>query len=397
MLVCGDAGAAGRILLAHRGLELRWALTLDEALTVLRNNSQRICLVREPLGEPILRATLKDRNRPPVVLLVDADGLKRQQLYAELGATALVRDVSGEKILAAISALSGITFGDDTPTAFETVLEVGYEGEHLYLESIDLSTSGVSIRAFPNPQVGARADITFAMLDTPVTIKAVLVRTLEEAGPEAVWFCFENVTQDVRDTIIHVIAEARRKSPVLPEPTGFSVDLAGQFTLDIHQALEQQTENPASTYVQMLSDWLTAGGKDVRIPGWLTRVAKMLTNVERKAMVTDKYPWARTAVELRIGLRRVLEVAEEGIAQVPPERVLEFCRTMALEAREAPPEVLDEVTRIRATLLQEVYGAPLKERVDAAVTQFDGAPQPLLGSTAELPAGDPRHARPRPS
>src|SRR4051812_31800323 len=110
ILVLGDAGAVGGDLLRRAEIEILWALSVTEALAVQRRVGPPVCIVREPFAAELLRSRSPTRNLPAIVLL-DPGGWAQRDEYFALGATALVQATSGERILEALSELTGLAFG----------------------------------------------------------------------------------------------------------------------------------------------------------------------------------------------------------------------------------------------------------------------------------------------
>ncbi|MEO1339141.1 MAG: hypothetical protein AAFV29_26095, partial [Myxococcota bacterium] len=86
---------------------LRWALTLDEAKAVFAADPPRLVLARETMADDVLSHL---PSGLPAVVLLEPDGWSRRERYAQAGATALVRANNRERILEAVSELTGLAF-----------------------------------------------------------------------------------------------------------------------------------------------------------------------------------------------------------------------------------------------------------------------------------------------
>src|SRR5437762_8614450 len=103
ILVCCDAGAAGRVLLARRDLDLRWALTFEEARAVVKSGFPRLVVMREEVAAGLLETMREAKSTASSIVLLEEDGWSRYDGYLSRGATVLVRETNGRRILEAIS------------------------------------------------------------------------------------------------------------------------------------------------------------------------------------------------------------------------------------------------------------------------------------------------------
>src|SRR5262245_2380308 len=160
ILVVTDAGAAGRVLLGRNELDVRWALTVDEAMAVVEQLAPRACLVRETIAPQLFEAFKRLPEPPPAIVLLEDDGWDRRHLYFGLGATALVNETAVDRVQEAVSELTGIAFRGSPRIPFASVIDAKIDGEDTFLETVDLSVSGVSVRGLENAVPGACAELS---------------------------------------------------------------------------------------------------------------------------------------------------------------------------------------------------------------------------------------------
>ena len=350
LLVCCDAGAAGRELLARRDMVLRWALTPAEAKAVFEADPPRLVLVREDMAEDVLR------NLPtglPAVVLLEPDGWARHQRYAEAGATALVRASNRERILEAVSELTGLAFRVHPRVTLSEVVPLEIAGETSYLEVAEISASGIAVRNLPGARVGTRVQVELDFLDPARRLTAIVVRFGEDDGQSLAGLAFDALNDDDRRALVAFIRR-QEAAEQLPEPENLTADL-GTYTLDLFQ------HNGSD--VQMFKDMMSAamfplsGAIGPRMPKWLERVAASLTPLERSALQGESSipPFAAASVELRLALAQSRAGAGGPISRDLGHRVLEFARTLANEGTSRPAEILRQITEIRAALLVQAY------------------------------------------
>src|SRR5262245_56922658 len=129
-LVYGDLRGAGHELLSRSDLDLRWALTLHEALAVGRNVDLDLVLARDEYALSYLEKRSDLARKPPCIVLLGEDYLAMRDEFQAAGATALVVSSDPQRIVEAISELTGLTFRDHARVPLSTVVDVRFSGEN---------------------------------------------------------------------------------------------------------------------------------------------------------------------------------------------------------------------------------------------------------------------------
>jgi hypothetical protein len=368
LLIASDAGAAGRALLARRDIDLRWALTKNEVKAALAQDPKpRACLARSDLALPMLGYAAEIGEVPPTVVLIDADGWDQREAYFSAGATAIVQHNAEDKILEAIASLTGLVFRTHPRVPYATVADVTMHGERYFLESVDLSASGVTIRGLANARMGDRVELTFMMIEPQISASCVVARVFEEHGETLVALSFEVIDGAYRARLVQIVDEERANTPDLPEPVGLTHDLGGAFTHDLIQSTAED-ENAHEIYRNMLREFLKKPPTVVRIPSWLERVARSLMPVERSAALGDEAPsFARATLDMRIQLehRRIEGAPKSTLVS----GAIELVRSISNDAAGSGPDVLVQVVAIRAALLRAIYGSPANESFEIVDVQ----------------------------
>lgn len=359
ILVCADAGAAGRDLLARRDVLLEWALTPEEAVAALQGGPPDVILAREDFVLTLLRHGRKVVQGTPVIVLLESDGWERRDAFFEAGATALVRASNRERILEALSELTGLSTSVHPRVPYGDVVDVGIGGERRFYEAVELSSSGISVRDLPAVELGTIVDVTLVMMDPPYTFSAMVIRQQPDRHGRLSSLAFNAISDDERAMLLDEIAHKRRALEPLPEPVGLTTDLSGStYTLDLFTAMQGESSN--ARYHRILMELLEAGEDmiQVRSPRWLRRVCRHLSELERRALTGGPAPeYALAALDMRIDLAHSRAFNLRAVpSQKEVDLCLDFCRALAVDSLDSDVEDLAQVAAIRAELLREVYG-----------------------------------------
>src|SRR5687768_2164710 len=88
VLVYGELSDVAHELLGRRGLELRWAMTLEEALAVTRQVPIELALTTVPYARDYLKQREELDCKTPCIVVIEAEGGENE--YLEAGATVVV-------------------------------------------------------------------------------------------------------------------------------------------------------------------------------------------------------------------------------------------------------------------------------------------------------------------
>lgn len=355
VLVCDTAGPVGSEILQRREVVAYWAIQPEEAQAVLAEVHPKLALVRRRFAG----AVLPNRGSTAVVVLMDEAGwAEKDQLFA-LGATALASEQSGEKILEAVSELTGLAFARHPRVSYKTAVELTVQGEARLAETVNLSASGLCVRNVGELKVGSGVDISFPLLEPSISAQAVVVRCFEDAGVPMAGLCFSQLSPATRERLDGLVAEETAKNP--GAPIAFELP-------ELDEAVTSEERRPSEEALQELKARLREvhqeAQRDARLASprkdSATRLAGRLTPAEKATVSGGKAPvWAKTALETRLKLH--LDRQEHGRARSTTVReALVLCRSMATGATDARSRV--EVCATRAALLREVYAEPIRAR-----------------------------------
>lgn len=353
ILVCGNGGAVGRDLLRRRDVTLHWALSEEEASAVAKLVRPKACLAREYMAEAVL-AKLTRRPAVPTVVLLEPDGWDRRHQYMEGGATALVQANAGERILEAVSVLTGLDFARCPRIDFETVVEVHVDGEDRLLETANLSASGVCIRGFPKVHVGYGTSVGFIMLDDPFEAPAIVVRCFKLGGVDAAGLAFSEPTPHVLRKIDTLVSMELNR---MPGADSVMMDGDDVQTLSGLPAVSEHVRDA-------LRARLAAGQPGDANGDWLSGVTCELTPMERAAALGEpSHKWVHSVLDLRLSLYRTRSVVQGNLPNALVQKSLGACRALADKSAGASPEILVQVTQIRAAILRALYSGSDGRRV----------------------------------
>jgi hypothetical protein len=356
-LVYGDLRGAGHELLSRSDLDLRWALTMHEAMAVSRRLKLELVIASDYYALAYLKARTSLPHHPPCVVLVGNDA-PRDEL-AKAGATALVAASEPQRIVEAISELTGLTFRDYPRVPMHTVVDVSCKGHTHLLYTYDLSTSGVSIRDLPQAQYGDHVSVTFDLFDPPLTVETIVVREFNLPEARCTGLSFVDLSDADRARITEVVRAELAGMPVFS--TSDIIDAPGEETMDLLGVLGTKSDAGLSEYLNMVQGIIDGWDDADAAVSWVFEVAGKLTDTERNALSMGKPEWARTAVEFRLDLKR--QVVDKK-ARGDYSAAFDFCRTMTNNVTESSVDEAVDATSIRSALLRAIYSLhrAIKER-----------------------------------
>jgi hypothetical protein len=329
-------------------------------------------------------------------VLLENDGWSRRQDYFSAGATALVQATAGPRILEAISELTGLTFARLPRVLYETAVEVEIGGQARLLNTVNLSASGVCIEGIRLEEQALGARVSFPLLEPPLTLEALVVRTHHDGRHSLGGLAFVNpsaVAQDRLRALVEAEISRDEKAAItveVPEhldPISMALD---EVKLGGDEAVEALKNKLRDLHLESKRDGqLHARRAPPRTGSVASRnIEAALSPSERALVLGEPSPdWAGPALHARLKLH--VERRERG---APSPRTVQdaltLCRTLGRGAADAPAVV--EVAAVRASLLREVYADAPRSRHGAAsnpppaVTAHIPTPVPSAGTTGDL-------------
>lgn len=380
ILVCGNAGVVGGDLLRRRDILTYWALNADEAAAVVSRVRPKVALVREEHALSLL--AVASRWRTPVVVLLEGDGWARRDEYFLAGATALVQASAGARILEAVAELANVTFAKQARVLYETTVEVQIAGQSRLLETVNLSASGVCIAGIEALEQGLGARITFPLLDPPLTVEGLVVRTHNDGLRDLAGIAFVNPASAVEDRLRAIVAaEIARDEradltvqvPVHADPIMEALDHVGLGGADAVDALKAklrdlhlESKRDNEMHKKARPRPASATGRDID---------HALSPGERALVLGEPSPeWAPLALDTRLKLH--VERKQNGAPSARTvQDALTLCRTLGEGA--GTEAAMVEASAVRASLLRDVYAEAPRSR--------HGAQEPAPSPQARAP------------
>src|SRR5687768_6419106 len=204
-LVYGDLRGAGHELLSRSDLDLRWALTLHEAMAVSRRMQIDLVIASDQFALHYLKARAELTDQPPCIVLLGSHFASRKDELRQAGATALISADDPQRIVEAISELTGLNFRDHPRVPLHTVVDVRAGDSDQLLYTFDLSTSGLSIRDLPNAKLGDRVKVTFDLFDPPLVVETQVVRDFNIPEARCTGLSFVDLSEADRNRINELV------------------------------------------------------------------------------------------------------------------------------------------------------------------------------------------------
>ncbi|MBK8014561.1 MAG: PilZ domain-containing protein [Deltaproteobacteria bacterium] len=349
ILVYGDVEDAAFELLIRDDVDLRWAMSLDEASAVTRVVRPPLVLTSDAFALSYLEAN-RSVGPATLVLIHELERWSSVEVFRDAGALGLVGVHDRAGVVAAISEVTGIPFRVHGRIPWRSVVDTQFDGRTRFLDSIDLSVSGISLVGFPRARRGDRAELTFDVGSRLVTVTAAVVRTFEFEGRSAAGLSFVSLTPEDRERVLaEVYAEQKQVQETWGRVRAPRYG-AGTQTLDLVRELGHD-ESANFTYFDMLRA-VVRKEESMALPRWLERIRTSLVREEvRMLLGQPSCTWAETTIRMRIDLGRQ---ALNRDAEMAYSAALDLCTSLTETAAGSPDDVLAQVAQIRADLLRAI-------------------------------------------
>lgn len=374
ILVCGNAGTVGGDLLRRRDITTYWALTIAECVAVMKRVGPRVCIVREEHAEALLKAKPSTSSTAILVLMREEEWTGAEGLFAA-GATALVHGGAPDRILEAVSELTGLAFAQYPRVLYQTAVEIQVAGRDAqFLETVNLSASGVCVRGLDAVSLGLGAKVSFPLMEPPLETPALVVRCFEEKGKPMAGLAFTELKGEERARLIALVEQE------LAAHAGSAV------TIDVSEIEELELEDkrrPSEVAVAELREMLRGVHhesmretmREAAIQSMkkdsIVKLESKLTDAERKTMLGEPAPaWAEPALQARLQIH--LDRRDSGQpSEKTVQETLVLCRNMGDAIASDDHDSMVEVTATRAGLLREIYAEPARVRHGAKPVAAD--------------------------
>lgn len=347
VLVLGDPGPVRDEILLRREIDVVWSDSFDDALELLEVYRVEACIVAPAFetygGYAAFRARLG--NVPCLV---------------RRGAEVVAEDADdSEPFLRFLARHTGLVFARYPRVALEVPVTVEVHRRKHHLVTTNLSVSGVAIHGFPPTPPDTRVELCLDLPERPLYLLARVVRCFGRGDEVQAGLSFTDLGEKPRAVIARavdeVMAPERETALLFGEleiPTPDPRHLGEVVTMPRMRVMRADTGGPRMRTLTR-AETQTCD----TLPDWFGGLEEELTDVERLAALGMEAPeWAHRVLRLRIELARV---RADIHGEVPLALRDEAYRTfvgIGEETADAPAEVREQVSSIRASLLRDVLG-----------------------------------------
>lgn len=358
ILICKDAGAAGRTLLARNDLRVRWALTAAEAESVIRWTKCGVCITREGLAKSVLAAcAAADRKVATIVLLEPAHWSSWRE-YFEAGATSVLQANAADQLLDAMSDATGLFFRTEPRVPFKTEVRFALGAEGGAWRSLNLSATGICIMEFPPYALGSEVDLAFEIAGKRFEFNAIVSQILRVGSRRAVGLAFRDVSPELRANLNEIISAEQARTRAVTEPVEEFDALDDQTVLALRTSSVQG--NALALMRALVSEGTVARSETAA--SWLIAACDALSEVEVAAVRNPQNApaWAQDALLARL---RVYQARSRAGSDTPSDadvrEIFGLCQRLAESAAGADEQSLVQVANIRAEVLRALYDPEL--------------------------------------
>lgn len=356
LLVCGDAGAANRVILSREDLRVRWAMTEPEVASAIRNTRCSVCITREPLAKVAMAsASASGRTVKIIVLLEPREWASYREYLVWIDpyvtATSVLPAVS-EQLLDALGEATGVRFRSAPRVPFRGDIQFAAGNTRGIWSAVNVSSTGLCIADMP-PSSG-EITVRFELSGQVFKLNAVVSRISRSGSRRVIGLAFRDVAPADQTRLQEAVRVAESKS-ASPETDTELDGLADSTIMSFRTSAV--TADPV-----VLARQLIARGTDGHhidpTTSWVIAACDTLSEIEASAVRTpDAAPaWAHLAVRARL---RAFELRARYEESLPSEEdfaeVLDMCRKMADSAADCDEGDLVQVTNLRGEILRVLY------------------------------------------
>lgn len=375
ILVVGEALPFQAELLEHREIETRWAKSAPQAAALLRTCKVDACIVTPDFDDrEVVWLIKRSLGQAPCLVLVDH--ARERASWPPDVATAVVPVDEVQSIVMLLAQYTGLRLARYPRADIVAAVMVNLHGRTFERTTRDLSLSGVAISDFPAAALGARANLTLVLQGKSVVLRARLVRWLDTPTQQVAGLNFIDMPEGARAIIHQAVQDSLSKLPLQWEIDELFGDLElseldGSHALRTHDVgrspLPAFVPRTADLEIPMVRALLEGQTSPEDAPAWLASLVEDLTGVEAAAARQQPAPpWAMSALKLRINLARVRDRFAD---RAPPSALIDDAyRMFERLRRETEGEtgaILEQVRRLRASLLRDMVMLPKTEDVEA--------------------------------
>ncbi len=354
ILICKDAGGAGRMLLGRQDLRVRWALTEREAEAVIHSTKCGVCITREPLARAVLAACAASQRTVTTIVLLDAANWSSWREYYEAGATSVVQAGATEQLLDAMSDATGLSFRSSPRVPYRTDVRFALGEEGGAWTSVNLSATGICLLEFPPYALGCEVDLAFELAGKRYEFNAIVAQMLRIGSHRAVGLAFRDLSRELQTTLDEIIRAEQRRTRTYEDPVE-DFDALDETTMLALRTSTAHGDALASMRALISGGTVPHSETTAR---WLHAACDALSTYEVAAIRSPQTapPWAQDVLHARL---RVYQARARAGTNAPSENdvreIFGLCQRLAETAAGTDHQVLVQVTNLRAEILRALY------------------------------------------
>ncbi len=363
VLVLGDPGPVRDELLLRREIDVIWAASFEDALMLANVYRLEACIVA-PIFQrrPEFETFRREMGQVPCLVRAPSQrSAKERSLNPHYNEEI-------ESVLNFLARHTGLLFARYPRADLCLPVTVEVAAEQWELETINISVSGLAIRGFPEVENGMRVELCIDF-ERPLYLLARVVRTYQQDGENYAGLTFTDLGEMQRAVISRAVEEAIAEDDSVDE---LEQELFGDLGLD--ELLKPRALGSAdpiefptgsifddSCHSEALPNirQLAQGAEPTcDMPEWLCHLTEDLTAIENAAALGGEAPdWAHRVLKLRISLARARADETENIPSSLVDEAYQMFAGLPEETQDAAPEIQQQVSSIRASLLRDVLDA----------------------------------------
>lgn len=345
VLILGDPGPIRDEILLRKEIDVVWSESFQDALELLEVYRVEACILAPAFEQMSGYEGFRARLGPVPCLVIRDLGCAE----GEVGCT--------EPVLRFLARHTGLVFARYPRAQLRVPVTVEVAQRKYLLRTTNLSVSGVAIDRFPEVAPGTRAELCIDLPERPLYLLARVVRCRESGEGRQAGLSFTDLGEVPRMVLTRAVERAlpvTRDGPLLFGELEIPLPSARRLgePAEPRRAHEGRSLEPS---MRKLAETDTIGLEP--LPSWFEGLEEELTEVERLAALGHDAPeWAHRVLRLRVELARA---RSELTGEVPLALRDEAYRTfvgIGEETVDAPVEVQEQVSSIRASLLRDVLG-----------------------------------------
>ena len=350
VLILGDPGPLRDEILLRKEIDVVWSESFADARELLAVYDVDACIIAREFERAEGYERFRDALGAVPCLVQRRPGLRGAGPEAQ------------EPVLHFLARHTGLVFARFPRVDLQVPVTLEAFGEKHELLTHNLSVSGVAVADAPDLPAGTRVELCIELPEAPVYLIARVVRTCGRGELRTVGLSFTDLHEGVRRRLARAVEDAMPRDgqePRLfgelevPLPDVRRVGGPSRARVEAPPAVER-----APLAMRRVREPEPAPGE---LPDWFDGLGEDLTELERLAALgLDAPEWAHRVLRLRIELARARSRSPGGLPLALRDEAYRTFAGLEEQTMDAPLEVREQVSSLRASLLRDVLGDPVR-------------------------------------